>query len=119
MRPYASGLDRDALAAARSSREVSDLVSMTKPATRGSLLLLAYFAFISLGLPDGLLGVGWPSIYDEFDVPRESVGLLLAAGTAGYLTSSVAAGFTIARLGVGRLLAGSTVLTSLALTGYA
>jgi fucose permease len=94
-------------------------VSTTKTATRGSLLLLAYFAFISLGLPDGLLGVGWPSIYEEFDVPRESVGLLLAAGTAGYLTSSVAAGFTIARLGVGRLLAGSTVLTSLALTGYA
>lgn len=90
------------------------------PATiRTSLLILAYFAFISLGLPDGLIGVGWPSIRSDFHVPTEAVGLLLFAGTAGYLTSSVAAGFTIARLGVGRLLAGSTALASLALAGYA
>ncbi len=34
-------------------------------AARGSLLLLAYLGFVSLGLPDGLLGVGWPSISDE------------------------------------------------------
>src|SRR5918997_1485489 len=68
------------------------------------MLLLAYFAFISLGLPDGLLGVGWPSISEEFDVPRETVGVLLTVGTVGYLTSSVAAGFTIARLGVALVL---------------
>jgi len=91
----------------------------TPTAIRTSLLALAYFAFISLGLPDGLIGVGWPSISAEFGVPTEAVGLLLFAGTAGYLTSSVAAGFTIARLGVGWLLAGSTALASLALAGYA
>ncbi|GAA4684387.1 MFS transporter [Phytohabitans rumicis] len=94
-------------------------MSTTRTPTRGSTLLLAYFAFVSLGLPDGLLGVGWPSISEDFDVPRESVGLLLALGTAGYLSSSVAAGFTIARLGVGRLLAGSTALCSIALATYA
>ncbi|MEV4756520.1 MFS transporter [Micromonospora sp. NPDC049559] len=88
-------------------------------ATRLSLLVLAYLAFVSLGLPDGLLGVGWPSIRSEFRVPTEAVGLLLTAGTAGYLTSSIAAGFSIARLGVGLLLAGSTGLASLALAGYA
>ncbi|HEX8628862.1 MAG TPA: MFS transporter, partial [Catenuloplanes sp.] len=87
-------------------------------APRGSLLLLAYLGFISLGLPDGLLGVGWPSIREEFGVPTGAVGLVLAVGTAGYLTSSVAAGFTIARLGVGWLLAGSTALASIALLGY-
>ncbi|MEV4722859.1 MFS transporter [Micromonospora humida] len=86
---------------------------------RTSLLLLAYLAFVSLGLPDGLLGVGWPSISTEFGVPTGAVGLVLTAGTIGYLTSSVLAGFTLARLGVGRLLAGSTLLASLALTGYA
>lgn len=86
---------------------------------RTSLLLLAYLAFVSLGLPDGLLGVGWPSISAEFGVPTGAVGLVLTAGTIGYLTSSVLAGFTLARLGVGRLLAGSTLLASLALTGYA
>jgi MFS family permease len=93
---------------------------MTAPATfRLSLLVLAYFAFVSLGLPDGLIGVGWPSIRSEFDVATEAVGVLLFAGTAGYLTSSVVAGFSVARLGVGWLLAGSTALASLALVGYA
>ncbi|MEV0394805.1 MFS transporter [Polymorphospora rubra] len=89
-----------------------------RTAPRLSLLLLAYFAFVSLGLPDGLLGVGWPSISADFAVPTEAVGLLLTASTAGYLTSSVAAGFTISRLGIGWLLAGSTGLTCLALVGY-
>ncbi|SCL24445.1 Fucose permease [Micromonospora rhizosphaerae] len=86
---------------------------------RPSLLLLAYLAFVSLGLPDGLIGVGWPSIRADLDVPTEAVGVVLTAGTVGYLTSSVLAGFTLARLGVGWLLAGSTLLASLALTGYA
>ncbi|MCM0678497.1 MFS transporter [Micromonospora phytophila] len=91
---------------------------MSTAPPRASLLLLAYLAFVSLGLPDGLIGVGWPSIRADFGVPTEAVGLLLTAGTAGYLTSSVLAGFTLARLGVGWLLAGSTLLASLALTGY-
>jgi fucose permease len=85
---------------------------------RPALLILANLAFVSLGLPDGLLGVGWPSIRVTFGVPTEAVGLLLTAGTVGYLASSVAAGFTLARVGVGWLLAGSTALASLALTGY-
>ncbi|MGC5334375.1 MFS transporter [Micromonospora sp. DT62] len=92
---------------------------MSTAPPRASLLLLAYLAFVSLGLPDGLIGVGWPSIRADFGVPTEAVGLVLTAGTAGYLTSSVLAGFTLARLGVGWLLAGSTLLASLALTGYA
>ncbi|SCL73908.1 MFS transporter [Micromonospora peucetia] len=91
---------------------------MSNAPPRASLLLLAYLAFVSLGLPDGLIGVGWPSIRADFGVPTEAVGLVLTAGTAGYLTSSVLAGFTLARLGVGWLLAGSTLLASLALTGY-
>ncbi|MFI7542779.1 MFS transporter [Actinoplanes sp. NPDC049599] len=100
-----------------------DAPPATKPAAvpvvGAAVLLLAYLAFISLGLPDGLLGVGWPSIAGEFRVGTDAVGLLLFAGTAGYLVSSVAAGFSIARLGVGRLLAGSTALAGLALAGYA
>ncbi|MER7167580.1 MFS transporter [Micromonospora sp. NPDC000207] len=88
-------------------------------APRPALLLLAYLAFVSLGLPDGLLGVGWPSIRTEFGVPTEAVGILLTVGAAGYLTSGVLAGFTLARLGIGRLLTGSTLLAGLTLTGYA
>ncbi|GAA3762988.1 MFS transporter [Plantactinospora mayteni] len=95
---------------------------MSTPSRRRTglaVLVLAYLAFVSLGLPDGLLGVGWPSISADLTVPTEAVGLLLASGTVGYLVSSVVAGFSIARVGVGWLLAGSTVLASLALTGYA
>lgn len=89
------------------------------PAPRPSLLLLAYLAFVSLGLPDGLIGVGWPSIRVDLGVPTEAVGVVLTVGTLAYLTSSVLAGFALARLGVGWLLAGSTLLAGLALTGYA
>jgi fucose permease len=85
---------------------------------RASLLVLAYFAFVSLGLPDGLLGVGWPFMAGTFDVPTAAVGYLLVAATTGYLTSSVAAGFLLARVGVGWLLAASTAAASLALAGY-
>jgi fucose permease len=95
------------------------MAEITPTAARGSLLLLAYLGFISLGLPDGLLGVGWPEIRDDFGVPTAAVGFVLTVGTAGYLISSVAGGFTIGRLGVGRLLTVSTVLASAALTGYA
>lgn len=89
------------------------------PAAGAALLLLAYLAFASLGFPDGLLGVAWPSIAADFAVPTEAVGLLLTATTAGYLTSSVLAGFSVARMGVGRLLAASTALATAALAGYA
>lgn len=89
------------------------------PTPRASLLLLAYLAFVSLGLPDGLLGVAWPTMRVDFRVPTEAVGAVLTATTTGYLTSSVLAGFSLARLGVGRLLAVSTLLAALGLTGYA
>ncbi|MEO3774083.1 MFS transporter [Micromonospora sp. B9E7] len=93
-------------------------MSTTPARPRASLLLLAYLAFVSLGLPDGLLGVSWPSTRSDFGVPTEAVGWVLTAGTVGYLASSVLAGFTLARVGVGALLAGSTLLASLALIGY-
>ncbi|MEU4561153.1 MFS transporter [Actinoplanes sp. NPDC023936] len=100
-------------------QEMRDPASAAVPVVRTSLLLLAYCAFISLGLPDGLLGVGWPSMAAGLRLSTDTVGVLLFASTVGYLISSVAAGFTMARLGVGRLLAGSTALAGLALAGYA
>lgn len=82
------------------------------------LVLLAYIAFIALGMPDGLLGVAWPSIRSHFSVPLDSLGMLLAASVAGYMTSSFFSGPLVARLGVGRLLSLSCALTGLALVGY-
>ncbi|MGE5680159.1 MAG: MFS transporter [Bacillota bacterium] len=85
---------------------------------KAGLIILAYVAFISLGLPDGLLGVAWPSIRKNFSLPIDSLGLLLFASMAGYLTSSFLSGRIMSYLGVGGLLAASCALTGLGLIGY-
>jgi fucose permease len=83
------------------------------------LVLLAYIAFVALGMPDGLLGVAWPSIRASFSIPIDAVGLLLSASVAGYLTSSFLSGPLITRFGVGSVLAASCALTGAGLIGYA
>ena len=85
---------------------------------RIGLVVLAYIAFIALGMPDGLLGVAWPSMRSDFGVPLDAIGALLIAATVGYLTSSALSGTLLARLGVGRVLILSCTLTGLALFGY-
>jgi len=85
---------------------------------RIGVIVLAFVAFIALGLPDGLLGVGWPSMRADFSVPLDALGLLLTTSVAGYMTSSFLSGFLLSRLGVGRVLAASCLLTGLALVGY-
>jgi fucose permease len=82
------------------------------------LVVLAYVAFIALGMPDGLLGVAWPSVRASFSIPVDAVGLLLSAVVTGYLTSSFLSGPLIARLGVGNVLAASCAVTGAGLIGY-
>ena len=83
------------------------------------LLVIAYLGFVSLGLPDGLLGVGWPSIRATFDLPLGALGGLLVTFTVGYLLSSFSSGPVLARVGVGTLLALSCLATASSLLGYA
>ncbi len=90
----------------------------SKKYSKLSLILLAYVAFIALGMPDGLLGVAWPSIRTGFSIPLDALGMLLAAAVAGYMTSSFLSGTLISRMGVGNLLALSCALTGSALIGY-
>jgi len=85
---------------------------------RLGLILLAYIAFVGLGMPDGLLGVGWPSIRAGFSIPLDAIGMLLVSTVAGYSTASFLSGFLLSRVGVGRMLAASCLLTGLALIGY-
>jgi len=66
---------------------------------------------------DGLLGVAWPSLRTNFSMPLDSIGILLIAGVAGYMTSSVLISSLIARLGVGKVLAASFTLTCASLAG--
>ena len=55
-------------------------------------LALALLAFVALGLPDGVLGVAWPSIRDELELPLDALGALLIAATVGYVVSSFSSG---------------------------
>ncbi|AEJ18375.1 MFS transporter [Gracilinema caldarium] len=82
------------------------------------LVILCFIAFIALGMPDGLLGVAWPSIRGTFQLPLDALGILLISSVTGYLISSFSNGYLMSKLGVGKLLAGSTLLTGLALFGY-
>ncbi|QEN06367.1 MFS transporter [Thiospirochaeta perfilievii] len=83
-----------------------------------NIIIIAYIAFISLGLPDGLLGVAWPGIKDTFKVSIDSVGLILIFGTAGYMLSSFFSGYIVKKLGIGKLLAFSCFLTSITMLIY-
>jgi len=98
----------DSLNKQRSSNRTSNI----------GLLVLAYTAFIALGMPDGLLGIAWPSMRSDFTLPLDAVGMLLFASVSGYMTSSFLSGILIVRMGIGSLLTTSCVLTGAALVGY-
>jgi MFS family permease len=93
------------------------MVEQSKP----NLLLigLAYLGFVSLGLPDGLLGVAWPSIRTFFGTPLDAVGALLVVFTTGYVLSSFNSGRILLHVNVGSLLALSCLATAVSLLGYA
>lgn len=86
---------------------------------RVPLLLLAYLAFIGLGLPDPLPGTLWPEVAPAYGLPNAALGLVLAALAAGYMTVGVLAGRLIAALGIGGVLAASLAATALAAGGQA
>jgi fucose permease len=87
--------------------------------TRRSLQIIALLAFLGLGLPDGVLGVVWPSMRRTFALPMSQLGILLTAAMVGYLASSVASGVLVARLGLGRVLVASSAATAASAVGYA
>jgi len=88
------------------------------PRTRANLLVLAYAAFVTLGLPTGLLGVAWPTLRADFAVPLDAMGFLLFSSTIGYLTSSFFIAKLINRFGIGLLLIFSSVASAVSLVGY-
>jgi len=99
-------------------RHTQHSISKSSVNSRAGLILLIFVAFIALGMPDGLLGVGWPSIRTSFNVPIDALGALLFVSMIGYLTSSFLSGELTRRWGVGRLLIVSCALTGAGLIGY-
>lgn len=87
--------------------------------TSSFILVVTYLAFISLGLPDGLLGIAWPFMSDRSNVPLDSLGILLISFTIGYLATSSTSGKIIKLISLGLLLAISCFLTALSLFTYA
>ena len=82
------------------------------------LLAVIYLAFISLGLPDSLLGAAWPSMYGPFGVPVSFAGVLSMIIAVGTIVSSLNSDRLTSRFGPGRVTACSVALTALALLGF-
>jgi fucose permease len=83
------------------------------------LLRLSYLGFVSLGLPDTVLGAAWPALRAELGLPLDAAGALLLVTTAGVVLSSAASGAVRLHLGTGVVLVGSTLLASGALLASA
>jgi fucose permease len=88
------------------------------PARARLLLALAFIAFISLGLPDGLLGVAWPSMRQSFGLPLDALGSLFVSTTLGYVSASFLSGAILRRIRLGALLALSCAATAAAMIVY-
>jgi fucose permease len=91
----------------------------TSPTRWGPLFLLtiAYLGFISLGLPDPVAGVAWPSVRDVFGLHQSSFGLVFIALGCGYCASGFFGGKLTQVLGLGNLLWFSSVLVAVAMFG--
>ncbi len=85
---------------------------------KANLLILAYIAFVALGMPVSLIGVAWPSLRENFALPLDAVGLLFISTTIGYLISSFLIAKLISRFGIGALLIFSSLLSAVSLIGY-
>ncbi|MCI8673117.1 MAG: MFS transporter [Lachnospiraceae bacterium] len=82
------------------------------------LLVIIYLAFISLGLPDSLLGSAWPAMYQEFSVPVSYAGGISMIIAVGTIISSLQSDRLTKRFGTGMVTAVSVLMTAAALFGF-
>ena len=82
------------------------------------LLAIIYLAFISLGLPDSLLGSAWPAMYQELAVPVSYAGIISMIIAVGTIISSLHSDRLTRRFGTGRVTAFSVLMTAAALFGF-
>lgn len=83
------------------------------------LLAIIYMAFISLGLPDGLLGAAWPSMVPELGAPVSFAGVIFIIISGGTVVSSLLSQRLNLRFGPGKVTAVSVAMTAAALFGFA
>jgi len=82
------------------------------------LLVIIYFAFIALGLPDALLGSAWPVIRNEMGVSLSYAGIISAIISAGTIISSLLSDRFTKKLGAGFITAISVLMTAVSLFGF-
>ena len=82
------------------------------------LLVIIYLAFISLGLPDALLGAAWPTMCIEFDVPVSYAGMISIIISVGTILSSLMSDRMTRRFGTAKVTALSVAVTAAALCGF-
>ena len=82
------------------------------------LLVIIYMAFISLGLPDSLLGSAWPTMHTELGVPVSYAGAISMIIACGTVVSSLQSDRLTRRFGTGKVTAFSVATTAVALFGF-
>lgn len=82
-------------------------------------LIIIYLAFISLGLPDSLLGTAWPVMRLDLEAPLAAAGIISMTISGGTILSSLASGYIINKLGTGKVTLISCLVTASALLGFA
>ncbi|MGG4412329.1 MFS transporter [Niallia taxi] len=82
------------------------------------LLVIIYLAFISLGLPDSLLGAAWPVMQSDLGVPLETAGFLFMMIAGGTIISSLVSGKVLKRFGTSKVTFVSVFMTAGALLGF-
>jgi fucose permease len=83
-----------------------------------AVVALQVALFVTLGLPDGALGVAWPSMRGAVDRPLGALGLVLALGTIGYLIGSPSVATLARRIGTATTMLGASVMAAVALTAW-
>ena len=82
------------------------------------LIVIIYISFISLGLPDGLLGAAWPSMYEKLGVSVACAGIISMIISGGTILSALFSERLIRKLGTGGLTTVSVAMTAMALFGF-
>ena len=82
------------------------------------LLAIIYLSFISLGLPDALLGSAWPTMHKELNVPISYAGIVSMIISAGTIISSLQSDRLTKKFGTGKITAFSVAMTAIALFGF-
>ncbi|MEI0798119.1 MFS transporter [Brachyspira intermedia] len=82
------------------------------------LLAIIYLSFISLGLPDALLGSAWPTMHKELNVPISYAGIISMIISAGTIISSLQSDRLTKKFGTGKITAFSVAMTAIALFGF-